>query len=319
MVIGHQKQRDFLERAAALGKLPHGLLFFGEEQLGKKTLAIELAKFLNCQCAQSEKRPCQVCRNCREIQRMAHPDFILIEPGSSRGEIQISQIRDLIWKLSLHPYSSAFKIAVIDKAHLLNREAQNCLLKLLEEPKGNAILILVTEFPQILLPTILSRVQKIRFFPVKNGEIESYLKSRGVAQEQASYLAPFSLGRPGLAQSFIDDPSKIEKQKKIADDFVKIINSDLASRFKYAKELAETEEGSPNSLSEILNVWLDFFRKTILARFNPAQSSQNNQQISECSLQKLIKNIKLIQSTNFLLSTTNVNHKLALEVLLMQI
>ncbi|MBU2634891.1 DNA polymerase III subunit delta', partial [Patescibacteria group bacterium] len=142
---GHQKQWQFLKKSAELGRLPHALLFYGQEGLGKKALAIEFSKFL--------------------IKKTSPPDFILIEPQGK--EIQIAQIRSLIQGLSFKPYLADFKIAVINKAHLMSQESQNCFLKFLEEPTDKTYLILITEYPAMLLPTILSRVQKLRFFPAK--------------------------------------------------------------------------------------------------------------------------------------------------------
>ena len=95
MIVGHQKQWEFLKKAAELGKLSHAYLFYGEQQLGKKALAIEFIKFLNCQ---AEQKPCQNCKNCRDIERRVYPDFILVEPNRSNKEIQIFQIKELIEK-----------------------------------------------------------------------------------------------------------------------------------------------------------------------------------------------------------------------------
>ena len=145
MIIGHKNQWNFLKKSAELDRLSHAYLFSGENQLGKKTLAIEFVKFLNCSAKDFSEKPCQVCRNCQDVQKKAHPDFVLIEPENSHKEIQISQIRNLIWKLSLRPYSAVFKVAILDKAHSMSQEAQSCFLKLLEEPKGKALLILITE------------------------------------------------------------------------------------------------------------------------------------------------------------------------------
>ncbi len=315
MLIGHQKQWQFLKKSAESGKLPHGLLFYGQGQLGKKTLAIEFIKFLNCQ---SAKKPCQICRNCQDIKKGVYPDFVLVESDPSREQIQISQMRNLIEKLSLRPYSALFKIAIIDRAHLMSQEAQNCFLKLLEEPKGNVILILVTEYPQLLLPTILSRVQKLRFFPVKSTEIESYLLSQGIPKEKTEYLSSFSFGKPGQALDFLLNPQKLDNQKKYISDLIEISNSDFASRFKYAKGLVEKKaDAETKDLKEVLDTWLRYFRNIFLARLG--RQAHKEQAFSQYSLSKLKDIIELIQTTNFLVSTTNVNLKLALENLLIKI
>jgi DNA polymerase III delta prime subunit len=180
-----QKQGDILTKSARTGRLPHALLFYGQEKIGKRAFAVDLAKDLIGQ----------------NIELGTSPDFILLEPNN--GTIQIKQIRELIDKLSFKPYSANFKIAIVDQAHLMNKEAQNCFLKFLEEPTEKTHLILVTAFPFLLLPTILSRVQKVRFFLKKGAEAE------------------------------IDKTS--------IDDLTKLIQSDLVYRFNFAKIAGEKD------------------------------------------------------------------------------
>jgi len=324
MIIGHRNQWNFLVKAAELDRLSHAYLFYGQERLGKKTLAVEFVKYLNCEKVIFSKpraraglaaEPCQICRNCRDIQKRAHPDFILIEP--KRKEIQISQIRDLIWKISLRPYSAVFKVAILDKAHLMTKEAQNCFLKLLEEPKGKALLILISEYPEILLPTILSRVQKLRFSLVRSTEIENYLIEKGISGEKAKYLSQLSLGEPGAAINFLSDPQKLEEQKKLISDLIQINNADLAFRFQYAKKLSEKSfDVSKNSIKEVLDIWLRYLRSIFLSRLGKQVKVKD---FNQYSLPKLGKIIKLLQSINFLLATTNINSRLALEILLLEL
>ena len=322
MIIGHQKQWKFLRKSVELGKIPHALLFSGQEQLGKRTLAIEFVKLINCQENDFSKKPCQKCRSCQDIEKGLHPDFVLVEPVSSHGPAsllssgtstgrgtQISQVRELIWKLSLHSYSAPFKSAIIDKAHLMTREAQNCFLKTLEEPKGKTLLIIITEYPEMLVSTILSRVQKLKFSPVKRNEIESYFKKQGISSKKAEYLLSFSSGRPGKAINCFLDNQKIKDQERFIQDIVKISNSDYIFRFKYAKNFS-------SEISDILETWLRYFRSLFLARISGQTKTENFKQYS---LFKLKKIISLIQSTNYLISNTNVNPKLAFEVLLMEI
>lgn len=308
MIIGHKNQWDFLIRSAELSRLSHAYLFFGQEKLGKKALAVDFIKYLNCQ---SPKKPCSDCKNCRDIEKGLYPDFILVEP--EKKKIQISQIRELINKLSLRSYFSGFKTAILDRVHLMNQESQNCFLKLLEEPKGETILILVTEYPQLLLPTILSRVQRIRFSPVKVKEIENYLLEKGASPKQAEDLSLASFGRPGLALDFLSQPRRIEEQKKLAADLFKLADSDLAFRFQYAKEISIKPDSA--GLKKILDIWLNLFRRVLLLRMEGSESDD----FKEYSLNKLRKIISLIQSTNFLLSTTNINSRLALETLFLEI
>ena len=237
-----EKQRDFLKRAVRLDKLPHALLFLGQENIGKKDFAVNFVKSVIGQ----------------DIEENIHPDFILLD---SKEEIKIAEIRGLIEKLCFKPYAASFKFAVINRAHLMSKDSQNCFLKFLEEPTNKTHLILVTAYPYLLLPTIISRVQKIRFYSRNN----------------------------------------IKEDEELFADFIKIRESGLASRFNFAKELANKD------VTESLNAWLRYLRKEMISSVSNSESK------------RLSFLIKEIEKTKFLLSTTNVNKRLALEMLLMKI
>ena len=222
MLAGHKKQWQFLKSLKESDRIPHAFLFSGESQIGKRKTAVEFAKLIFCK---DSKKPCDKCRSCVDIDQNRHPDFIFLGPDSKN--IQISQIRDLVWKLSLKPYSSDCKIAIIDNAHLMDREAQNCFLKTLEEPKGNTSLILITEYPEALLPTITSRTQRIKFFSVGKQEIKSYLLRLGIGEDRAEYLCSLSSGKPGKAIEFSKSEEKIKEQNQIISDLEKINKYDI--------------------------------------------------------------------------------------------
>jgi len=307
MIIGHQKQWEFLKKCAESGKLSHAYLFLGQEKLGKKTLALEFIKLLNCE--NPGLSPCQTCRSCQDIQKRQHPDLTMVEP--EKKAIQISQIRDLSWKLSLRPYSASFKAAIIDQAHSMNQEAQSCFLKTLEEPKGKALLILITEYPEMLFPTILSRVQKIKFYPVKKTEVEEYLKSQAISEKESEQIGELCLGKPGLAVDFVKLPQKLEIQKQKIEELTFLTSSDLASRFQYAKEITRQSQ----NLKETLDIWLKHFRGILLSKIH----GKEDENFRHYPLNKLRNILKLVQSTNFLISTTNVNPRLALEILMLEL
>jgi len=272
MLVGHEKQWQFLTRSAISGKLPHALLFYGQEHLGKRTFAIEFAKYLNCQDRKSNG-PCQKCRNCQDIQKNLYPDFLVVEPELLSKEIQISQIRCLIEKLSFRPYSAKIKIAVLTKAHLMSQEAQNCFLKFLEEPLGEVLLILITEHPYSLLLTILSRIQKIKFFLVENEKIKKFLKEKEAGNSELSKILPLASGRPGLAINFSEAPEKLKEREKFVSDLGELAVSDLVFRFKYAENIAG-ESFDFAKRKEILGIWLECLRNLLLSRIE--KRTENN-------------------------------------------
>lgn len=305
MIIGHQKQWQFLKKSAETNRLSHAYLFFGQERLGKKTLALEFIKFLNCQNNNQLSKPCQQCSSCKDIQKRQHPDLFWIEPVGK--EIQISQIRNLQWRLSLRPFLAPFKSAIIDQAHCMNSEAQSCILKTLEEPSGKAILILITEYPELLFPTILSRAQKIRFSPVPISEIEDYLKKQRISQEKKDKISFLSLSKPGLAIDFILNPQKLEYQNQKVKEMIQIRQSDLIFRFQYIKDAVSKKY----NIKELLDIWLRYFREILFKTLKNDQTGY--------SLDRVKSIINTIQNINFLISTTNVNQRLALEQLMLEI
>lgn len=286
MLIGHNQQKDFLKRVVAAKNHSHAFLFEGEEKLGKKKAILDWAASF--------------------FGREAHPDLIMVEPR--KKEIQISQIKDLVERFSLKPFSAPFKAAVIDDAHLMNQESQSALLKTLEEPKGNAFLFLITSFPQILLPTVVSRTQCLKFYPVEKKEIKTYLKGQKVSEKEAEEILEISMGRPGVAVDFASDRSKLEKFQNEMKETEKIADSPLFVRFQYAKEISE----SPEETSESLKNWAYYFRKKMIRSLNDRGNS-----IEEAGKNGRI--LQHIEKTNFLISTTNVNPKMALENLMVQI
>ncbi len=192
MIIGHKKQIEFLQNTILSDRIPQAFLFEGEENLGKKKVAFEFVKTIFCEHSEAIKRPCQVCQNCILIEKNNHPDFIFI--GPQKREIQIDQIRDLQNKLNLKPILSKVKTVIINDAHCLNIESQNCFLKTLEEPKGQTIFILVSSLPNVLLGTIQSRCESLKFYPLILKEMQEITPSQEIVN--------YSLGKPGIAFSF---------------------------------------------------------------------------------------------------------------------
>ena len=270
MIIGHQKQWQYLKKLAELDKLAHAYLFCGQEKLGKKTIAVEFAKWLFKE----------------DVIKRQHPDFIFIEPEkkdynppstsshpslrSGWAPIQISQIRECIWRLSLKPSVAPFKIAIIDEAHCLNQEAQNSLLKTLEEPRGKTLIFLVTEYPERLFPTIISRCQILKFYSVPKEEIERYLRKQNILESEIKQMVKISEGQPGRALDFMSDPQKLKTQKTVISDLISMSNSDLAFRFQYAKNLTRELQ----NLKDTLDIWLRHFRSVLISSVNRTSSDR---------------------------------------------
>ena len=308
-MLGHNKQWKFLENSHKMGRLSHAYLFQGPARVGKKFCAIEFIKFLNCE--KDTNRPCGVCRACRDIEKGIFPDFTFVEPEGK--EIKIAQLRKLEYYFSLSSSVSLFKTAVIDQAHSMTSDAQNSFLKTLEEPKGRALFILITEYPDRILPTILSRVQKIKFFPVDKNEISAFLETQKISKAQIQKITDFSLGRPGLAINFLKDPKKLSEIDQKINDFNKLSNCDLSARFKYVQELSESE---PQEVKKVLSIWSLYIRNRMISSLKNQPQSSEQKNYSSTQLQKIIERISNLQ---FSFATTNVNTRLALETLMLEL
>lgn len=303
MIIGHQVQWQYLKKAFRLNRLSHALLFSGQSKLGKRTLALELAKLLNCQSTDFQKRPCQKCSACLDIEAKKAPDLILISP--EKKEISISAIRELKWKTSLKPYQSAWKVAILDDAHTLTKEAQQAFLKTLEEPKEKNIFILITEYPDWLLATIRSRLQLIQFKRVPNVEILKYLKKRKINEELIQKILSFSAGRPGQVIEFLKSPQKLEVFEERIKEIEEILKWDLNKRFQYAKEISEL---SLNEINQLFEIWIYYFHQLFLNNFKQSKILTNK-------ILLLKHQLEIFEKTQTLINFTNVNIRLALETL----
>jgi len=161
-LIGHKEQIEQLRTYCSSGRRPHALLFEGQFGVGKTRAAVEFFKALNC--LESTGDPCDVCRSCIKADSNAHPDLIKISPVSQW--IQIQDVRDVLSEIGLRPYEARHRVVIIEPAEQLNKPSANALLKTLEEPPEGSIIVLVSHKPGLILPTIVSRCQIIRFSPL---------------------------------------------------------------------------------------------------------------------------------------------------------
>jgi DNA polymerase-3 subunit delta' len=198
-ILGHPRLRDLLARGVAQGRLPPAMLFSGPSGVGKKALALAVGRALLCEANQGDA--CDVCAACRRAGRGLHPDAVLVEPDGA--SIKIEQVRDAVREIAGRPFEGRARAFVFDEAHLLTEQAQNALLKSLEEPPATSHVFLVTASPQALLPTIRSRCQTLRFSPLPQSLLETHLReASGLPAEEARLRAALSGGSLGAALAF---------------------------------------------------------------------------------------------------------------------
>ncbi len=338
--IGHQRQKNFLEKSIIKNAISQAYLIAGKEQLGKRALALDFIKLLQCgeadgQGDKSEKNiPCGRCRSCLTLEKKSHPDVLIIKPAQSESKgikkeqaIGIKEIRKLQHQLGLYPYCSSYKIALILEAEKMTKEAANALLKTLEEPSGKAVIILTTQSENFILPTIVSRCQVLKLLSVSQKEIEEFLITQGVNQQEARKLSKLSNGKPELAFEFYKNPEKVERFFQVTKELQKLIQSDYNERYKYIEKISKNAAES----KEILKIWLICFRDMAFEKLNcqnlkitpsysrPSQIGRGGDDGDNYSIRKIFKIIRSIKETEKLILTTNVNARLALENLALEI
>lgn len=316
-MVGYKKIWDFFKRAAGLGKLAHGYLFYGSKGLGKKLFAQNLAKALLCKSGDEKNFGfCGQCRDCQTINSNTHPDLFFIEP-KEQSIIKIARVREMQHQLNLSAYSSFYKIAIIDQAEALNKEAANALLKTLEEPSERSLIILISAWPERMLPTIVSRCQKIRFSAVPKDELRKELV-RLFPKKDASFIkeaVDLSFGRPGIAIKLLQDRKLLREQHKAQEDLLKLSNLSIKERFDYAREISKNEDRA----SLVLDTWILCLRDLMLGALGKSDLAVCiREQKSPYPPAKLKSLIEKIENARLIMSNSSLNSRLILENLFLE-
>ena len=258
-IVGHRRLISLLSRAVARETLPPSLLLAGPAGVGKRRTALALAEAVNClsprHFADIERDGCGVCAACRRIQRAVHPDVMLIEPDET-GKIKIEQIRDAIDRANYRPFEARRRVVIIDEADALVFQAQNALLKTLEEPPSTSMFILVSSLPDALLGTVRSRCPRLRFGPLHASEVADVLmRDHGYTEAEARAAAADSDGSVGaaLAAGSADVTAARDAAQRLLEHAVR--SADPAGRLQSARELTG-KKGTPASERDQLGACL---------------------------------------------------------------
>jgi DNA polymerase-3 subunit delta' len=319
-LIGHEWAVDLLADHVAHGRERHAYLLTGPQGVGKRTLALRFAQSLNCFNSKEPGKPCRVCSSCKKMETMQHPDLTVVEAEQQGGVLRIDQVREMQHNLSLAPYEAKYRIALLLRFEEANQNTANALLKTLEEPPQQVVVILTASSAENLLPTIVSRCEVIRLRSLSIDETSKGLQqTRGIPAEPADRLAHISGGRPGYAIRLYEQPQLLEQRLSWLEDLFQVLSSSRGERFAMAMEMSKDNESIRNKLQ----VWLSLWRDVLLDSTGITHSLTN--QDHSAQVKCLAQHITLNEVQNYIQSVAktldyldhNVNTRLALEVLLM--
>jgi DNA polymerase-3 subunit delta' len=238
LTYGHEAALAVVTRAVRSQRPPHALLLVGPRGVGKTTLALDLAAGLLCLADDPTMRPCRECSACRKVAADGHPDLHLLQPEGAGEQIRLGQVQQLATDLALTAMEGRFRVAVITAAQRLNLDAQNALLKTLEEPGPSTCLILCADDAAPLLPTVLSRAARLRLAPPPVEALTRRLIDHGLAAPaQARALAIAAGGCPGLALRLAAEPEAVLARARLSRTLLELAPADRRTRLGAASEL----------------------------------------------------------------------------------
>lgn len=282
MILGHERQLDYLNKVLKNGRLAHAYLFYGPEHVGKFTAAEHFIKNLPCS---------------RTV--ILDIENTLVSKKDKRKDIPIGDIREIKRLFSLTPPEGEWRIAIINQAEKLSPEAADAFLKLLEEPGPQTLFILVSHDKELLPPTIVSRLVPIRFSTLPDEFLFKFMESRVSDDKTRREMVFLASGRPGLLWRFIEEPDFFQKERKTARTVYELLQDGSVPA---ALEISEHVSYNEEERSRVIEYIMRWYRRGLISGANGFGPST----------------LKKINFIAMVLSTTNVNPRLALDALLLQ-
>lgn len=269
-IKGQNRVVDALKRSISVNRVAHAYLFEGPDGCGRRSTARALIQALFC------KEPvngdaCNICSSCIKLLSGNHPDLNLLQPLPDKRDITIEQVRELQQILSLRPFESIRKGCIIEPAERMNEKSSNALLKTLEEPPGNAIIILLANQADRLLSTIRSRCQHLRFSPLGTDVVKEILLEHGADQSKAAKLASLSEGSMERALS-LDGESDLSDRERLLSFMTKISSARIGTVFDQSESLASGREEALQSFKLIISM----LRDMMIIRSSASQDISNS-------------------------------------------
>lgn len=321
-IKGHDDVEQVLRRAIEHDRLHHALLFSGPSGIGKRKMAMALARLLNC-----TSRPpqvfapaCGVCPSCRKIGQGIHPDVLLVEPqGNKIKTIKIDQIRALQKTMTVSPYEGGDRVVIFDDAHTMGVEAANALLKTLEEPGQNTRMIVITDQPHALLDTIVSRCQRVRFAPLARDVVRELVApavhEMDIEEALVDVAAGYGQGSAGRAMEVLHS-GVLEQRKGLIAQLLQLEEGRPRALLEFAEALSKERDVLPQCLDAI-NV---FLRDVLMHQMgtqvgrtiNTDMTRHIQQWAARTTPERTLEMIDAVRRAQYLI-TRNVNAQLIVE------
>ena len=305
-IVGQEKAKRILQQAILRSRLPHAYLFTGIPGVGKTSMAMALAAAINCK-SRLDTEACGQCVHCRQLKGGNFPDFCIIRPEA--GSLKIQQIRELQQMMRFAPLASGYRVTVLDQADAMTEEASNAFLKTLEEPPKNNLFILNAVEPANLLPTIVSRCQKVAFLPLRSDTIMRHLISkRQIPESLALVLARLAEGSLGRALA-MEHSDFVDKRRLWVQKAMEIPRLSQAKVLDLAQELSEekssartaTDKYEIGGLLDLLGILAMWYRDLLLLKGGGSEDLVMNADFVP-ELKKIAKNLTLLELYKSLLA-----------------
>lgn len=297
-IIGHNKEKTYFKDVIMKNNLSHAVLLEGPEGIGKRLMAFTIAKALFCESKSGDA--CDQCRNCIKMNHGNHPDYSVVE--AEGNQIKNAQIESFQEFVNVKPYDADYKVVIINDAHKMNLSSQNRILKTLEEPAEDVVIILVSDQPDRLLPTVLSRCQLIKMNGLSDEDVSLFIKNKyQMSQEESEMIAKLATGSIGRGILYHES----ETFQVIREEVRSLLTAiDLKERSKVL-ELGSFFTKEKENIQEILEYMILWYRDLLLYK----KSKMKNLLIHgheldfikklarNLSIKQLIKNIELLETT----------------------
>ncbi len=327
MIHGHEWAAQILQKHIEQNNVRHAYLLSGAPGIGRRSLAIRFAQAINCLQPPAPGQPCGECRLCKQIARLQQADLTVTQSLDDARSIKVEQIRELQSGLSLAPYEAKYRIALLLNFQEATPNAQNALLKTLEDAPSKVILLMTADSVENLLPTIVSRCEILRLRPLSVENCTSALQEHWqIPAELALELAHLTAGKIGQAVRYYQDQDHLEKLHQLVQDVFDLLGSSLVERFDYAERVSDlrrknvTRESIEFMLQTWLSLWRDFY--ICASASNMPLTFLNFKSYSQQTAEKLGESViykQLLRLERALMQLdTNMNSRLLMESLLLE-